>query len=253
MIRPRHRRFFLGVRLMTDVESVRPHRVLLLLLLVWCTVELFLACRPRQLGSSATEPAVGSQLPSLLGKGKLRNAPIGVPAPTAGWVIYAFSPTCAGCAGNTHDVELLARSLPQDWQLLSVSTADADLVEYLHETNMKVPVIGYLPAANLAEYRAANVPRTYVLDSDWKLLEVLDGPFTGRTAKRLSERFGTAFEPHEGDGRVAPTTGAQQDGPKPPASACLDHRQSPYSAGATAEAMGLSLRCGAGGWWLVEG
>jgi len=205
---------------------------------------LGLALMDRGAGGGGIRPDPGSRLPNLLALSQLRNAPVGAPAPKEGWIVYTFSPRSPKCEKNQEHVEELARSLPDSWALLAVATEPQDLPAFLERLHVTVPVLTQIPPKALSPYRIVSTPRTYVLDKDWTLIEVLDGPFEGRVAKKLAERFPSAGSPAPGHDLAPP-------GGKPlPSSLCRDRQQYPYSRGAAAEALGVKLRCGEGGVWV---
>src|SRR5689334_22214143 len=145
-----------------------------------------LACRT---GNSETRrPEIGKRLPSVLAEARMRNAPVGEPPAKEGWVVYAFSPLAAASDTNQKHVEELARSLPAGWTLLAVATEAQGVPAFCERLRVRVPVLTQVPAATLKAYKATAAPRTYVLDKDWKLLEVLDGPFEGKVAEKLTAR-----------------------------------------------------------------
>lgn len=217
--------------------------VCLAVLLGW--LGTFPGCRHQDSGKGDPAPEIGSRLPNLLEGSRLRNAPVGVPAPQGGWVVYAFAPSCPSCAADFSRIEALAASLPADWVLLSISTGPEGLSSYLEPLHVTVPVLDQVPVEALAEYRIASLPRTYILSSDWELLEVLNGAWQGEVAESLGNRFKVAWKPALEKG--------QSGGPgKWPDHLCLDARQGPYSRGAKADVFGLRFRCGEGGVWLPE-
>jgi hypothetical protein len=203
---------------------------------------LVLADRGAVVGGIRPDP--GARLPNLLALAHLRNAPVGKPAPKEGWLVYVFSPRSPKSEKNQARVEELARSLPDSWVLFAVATEPQELPAFLERLHVTVPVLTQIPAKALSPYRIVSTPRTYVLDKDWTLIEVLDGPLEGRVARKLAERFPSASSP-------APARDLAPPGGKPlPSSLCRDHQQYPYSRGASAEALGVKLRCGEGGVWV---
>jgi hypothetical protein len=191
-------------------------------------------------------PRVGSRLPNLLRETPVRNAPIGQPAPANGYVVYVFSPeSCPTCEENNPQVQALAAALPAEWALLSVAVDETGLTPYMDRISVTVPVLAPVSPKNQAEYKMTAGPRTYLLDSDWRLLEVLDGAYEGEVAKALSARLGIELpSPRQGSGAVQPRQ-------QLPAGACLDNRQRLFSRGAKADALGLRFECGAGGAWTA--
>ena len=198
-------------------------------------------------------PEIGTQMPSLLEGARLLNAPVGVGLPEKGWVIYAFSPKSSSCAENSSSIEALADSLPRDWALISVSTEDDGLLPFLARNHLTIPVLPQASREALAQYRVVSTPRTYILDKDWKLLEVLDGAFRGEVAARLSARFGVPIQPASVEGssaRAQDRADTQDQEIGRPARLCLDSEQRPYSRGAKAEVFGELFECGVGGVWI---
>lgn len=173
----------------------------------------------------------------------MRNAPVGVAAPSGGWVVYVFSPGAAASERNQARVEALARALPADWVLLSVATDAKGVPAYMERLPVTVPVLTQVPEKVFSAYPAGGAPRTYILDKDWKLLEALDGPFEGKVAKRLTDRFKVTWKPSP-----APAAGAVE---ARTGGLCRDVEQHEYSRGAKADALGLELRCGMGGVWAA--
>jgi len=194
-------------------------------------------------GAGGSGPAVGAQLPNLVKRAQLRNAPVHEPVPTEGWVVYAFAPSSPASEKNNRNVEALAQALPRGWTLLTLAmepTGAGAFVERLHVT---VPVLTTVPASTLAAYPIGKAPRTFILDKDWKLLEVLDGPFEGKVAAKLASRFKVKLPPaHQLSGPAA-------EGRKWPSGLCLDRQQRPFSRGAVAEGLGLKFECVGGGLW----
>jgi len=191
--------------------------------------------------ASSRKPRAGARLPSVLREARLRNAPVDEPPPSSGWIVYVFSPLDSGSGSQQARVEALTRSLPRGWALLSVATEAQGVPAFLERTRATVPVLTQVPAATLAAYRVTATPRTYVLDRDWKLLDVLDGPWEGKVAKELAARFGTF-------GGVPPAgTAADSSLPR---NLCRDRQQLPYSRGARADALGVKLQCGMEGIWM---
>src|SRR5688572_3434808 len=148
-----------------------------------------IACRA--VNSDTRRPETGKRLPSVLAEARMRNAPVGEPPAKDGWIVYAFSPLSPKSEANQKRVEELARSLPRGWTLLAVSTETEGVSAFVERLRVTVPVLTQVPAAALKAYKVASTPRTYVLDKDWKLLEVLDGPFEGKVAEKLAARFKT--------------------------------------------------------------
>ncbi|HEX6861745.1 MAG TPA: hypothetical protein VF414_02960, partial [Thermoanaerobaculia bacterium] len=110
-------------------------------------------------------------------------------------MVYVFAPSCTACASDSSSIEALAAALPADWALLSVATEQEGLSSYLERLHLTVPVLDQVPADALAEYRIASLPRTYILSSDWELLEVLDGAWQGEVAESLGNRFKVTWKP----------------------------------------------------------
>jgi len=194
-------------------------------------------------GSASGIPEIGSPLPSLLAEARMRNAPVDVAPPQGGWVVYAFSPAAPVSEKNNPSVEKLAKSLPPDWVLLSVATEPHGVQDFVDRLHVTVPVLTQVAEKALESYRITSTPRTYVLDKDWKLLEILDGPYQGEVAKKLAARFKVAL----------PVTAAVTAGAAPPKGTpnlCLDRQQLGYSRGAKADVLGLKLQCGPGGVWV---
>ena len=185
--------------------------------------------------------AVGSRLPSVLSQARMRNAPVGEPPAQSGWIVYAFSPLSPKSEANQKRVEELARSLPPGWVLLALSTETEGVSAFAERLRVRVPVLTQVPAATLKPYKVTNTPRTYILDKDWKLLEVLDGPFEGKVAKTLAARFKPSIPRAQADRPAG--------GPDSP-NLCRDSQQAPYSPGSKADALGVKLRCGTGGVWM---
>jgi hypothetical protein len=151
------------------------------------------------------------------------------------------------CEENSSRVETLARALPPGWLLLGVAVEDEGLADFLDRLHVTIPVAAQVDQAALAAYHVDATPRTYILDQNWRLLEVLDGPFETEATKSLEERFHTHLAL---DGASAtPREGPDLRGK----GLCFDHQQHPYSPGAKAAALGLPIRCGAGGAWLPAG
>lgn len=196
-------------------------------------------------------PKIGARMPDLIQESRMRNAPVDVKAPRGGWVIYVFSPHSSSCGKNVGTVEQLARSLPPDWILLSVSMEAQGVPDFVARHGVTVPVLTQVPEKTLGQYRITGTPRTYILDKDWKLVEILEGAFQGKVARKLETRFKVKLPPPAG---AAPV----QDRPDPapqgsaagPAGLCLDRQQGKYSRGAKADVLGLTFRCGAGGVWV---
>ena len=203
-----------------------------------------LALAGRGADSRGISPGKGTQLPNLLTVAHMRNAPVGAPPAKDGWVLYVFSPLSPKSEKNQARVEELARNLPGTWVLLAVSAEPQGVPAFVERHHVTVPLLTQVPAKILSPYQAVSTPRTYILDKDWKLIEVLDGPFEGRVAKKLAERFPPA-------GKQAPAPAPAPPGGKPlPSSLCRDRQQYPYSRGADAEVLGMKMRCGEGGFWV---
>jgi hypothetical protein len=202
---------------------------------------LILACRQPEPDRGDHDGAeIGSRLPNVLQQARLRNAPVGVKAPLGGWVIYVFSPAgCLQCEESSRRIEALARALPPDWALLSIATEEEGLPSFVERMGVTVPVLTQVPKSTLARYRLTSTPRTYILDKDWELLDVLDGPVQGQVAEKLAARFAVSLEP------------LAQERPKQPARSrlCLDKQRYEYSRGAKADALGMRVQCEAGGVW----
>lgn len=188
------------------------------------------------------KPAIGKPLPSVLAGARMRNAPVGEPPAQEGWIVYAFSPLSPKSEANQKHAEELARSLPGGWVLLALSTETEGVSAFCQRLHVTVPVLTQVPTATLKAYKATATPRTYVLDKDWKLLEVLDGPFEGKVAEKLAARFKT-----RPSGETSPTN-RPAGGPSSP-NLCRDRQQNPYSRGSKADALGVKLRCGTEGVW----
>jgi len=195
----------------------------------------------------------GSQLPNLLLEAKIRNLPVQAEAPRSGWIVYIFSPASAASQKNAASAEQLASSLPSDWAFLSVADEDAGVPGFLEKFHLTSPVLFQISKPTLALYAASKTPRTYVLDKDWKLLEVLDGPFQGAVAKKLSTRL-----------KIDVTQAGAKSSPSAPAATgrqsglsasnlCLDRQQRTYSSGARANALGFKFVCAVtGGAWRAS-
>ncbi|HEX4962052.1 MAG TPA: hypothetical protein VF173_14535 [Thermoanaerobaculia bacterium] len=201
------------------------------------------AARPR--GDAASTPKLGSKLPSVLDEARLRNAPVDAPPPQGGWVVYVFSPGAAVSDRNQSRVEELARALPPEWALLAVATEAQGAPAFLERLPVTVPLLTQVPEAAMAAYHVTRVPRTYVLDKEWTLLAVLDGPYQGDVAKKLDARFKVALP-----AAPPPPPEAREARPPGPHNLCLDRKQNGYSRGAKAEALGRKLQCGPGGVWV---
>jgi hypothetical protein len=225
-----------------EVVSVRPNRKVVLLLATSVLLAAGVQAGPRN-------PKVGTRLPSVLQEARMRNAPVGVAAPKGGWVVYVFAPGSAVADRNQAKVEALAGSLPADWILLSVATSAKEVPAFLEGQAVTIPVLTQVPEKVLAAYGGAGGgPRVYILDKDWKLLELLEGPLEGKVAKRLADRFKVTWKPGAERRAVASAAG---EGEKRPPSMCRDAKQQEYSPGAKADALGLVLRCGMGGMWAA--
>jgi hypothetical protein len=202
------------------------------------------ACRE---GLSDTRgPEIGTRLPSVLAEARMRNAPVGEPPAEGGWIVYVFSPLSPKSEANQKHVEELARSLPSDWVLLAVATEAEGARAFCERLHVTVPVLTQMPAATLKAYKISAAPgstlRTYLLDKDWRLLEVLEGPYRGKVAEKLAARFKTR------PSSEAPPMERPAGGPSSP-NLCRDRQQSPYSRGSKADALGVKLRCGPEGVW----
>ena len=195
------------------------------------------ACR-----SSPAGLEKGTQLPSVLDGAVMRNAPVEAAPPAQGWVVYVFSPEAPESARNSDAVERLSRSLPPDWVFLSVATESKNLSEFMRRVRPTVPVLSQVPDGALTAYRVTRTPRTYVLDSDWKLLEVIDGVYQGEAAKQVAARF-------KGSGEPLPAAGPVTKDDEP-VRLCRDPHQGAYSRGAKARVLGRSYRCGEKGVWV---
>ncbi len=200
-----------------------------------------IACRA--VGSDTRGPEIGKRLPSVLAEARMRNAPVGEPPAKDGWIVYAFSPLSPASDANQKRVEELARSLPPGWVLLALSPETDGVSAFVERLGVTVPVLTQVPAATLKAYKVTGTPRTYVLDKDWKLLEILDGPFQGKVAEKLAARFKTK------PSNTAPQVERPAGGPDSP-NLCRDGQQHPYSRGSKADALGLQLRCGPEGVWM---
>jgi len=180
----------------------------------------------------------------------MRNAPVEVAPPQGGWVVYAFSPASPASEKNCRSVEKLARALPPDWLLLAVATEPHGVQDFVERLHVTVPVLTQVAEKALEGYWITSTPRTYVLDKNWKLLEILDGPYEGEVAKKLAARFKVALP--------AAATGADAGRGQPPHAGpangarnlCLDRQQYVYSRGAKAEVLGWKFQCGPGGVWV---
>jgi hypothetical protein len=193
---------------------------------------------------------VGSEVPNLLQSGRLRNAPVDSPAPPAGWVLYAFSPGSPACAQNAPNVARLAASLQPGWALLAVAVESRGLPRFLERFHVTLPVLMDVPLAELAKLRVTATPRTYILDPQWKVLEVLDGPFEGSVASRLVQRLHPRPGPRlQAGAAAAPAPQNDPDLSVTSTKLCLDAQQRPYSPGAVATALGTKLECKPGGTW----
>lgn len=190
------------------------------------------------------KPAVGTRLPSVLTQARMRNAPVDEPPAKEGWIVYAFSPLSPKSEANQKHVEELARSLPAGWVLLAMSKETEGVSAFVERLSVRVPVLAQVPAATLKAYKVTATPRTYVLDKDWKLLEILDGPFEGKVAQKLTARFKPS--------NPRPQANRPAGGPDSP-NLCRDHQQLPYSSGSKAGALGVKLRCGPEGVWVPAG
>jgi hypothetical protein len=217
------------------------------LLVVFCGFVFLPGCRSGEVGSGL---APGTRLPDLLAVSELLNVPVEAPAPAKGWLLYAFSPASPASEANSDQVEGLAAVLPRGWSLLSVSVDDPGLEPFLERLGVTVPVLRRVPAGDLARYEPAPLPRTYVLDREWRLLEIVDGPYEREALAKLSRRLGSPLALP----RVASTERASAAVPPAPAGAslCRDRQRLPYSPGATVEVFGRQFRCGVGGGWLPE-
>jgi hypothetical protein len=183
----------------------------------------------------------GSQLPNLLVGSSLRNAPVDAPAPR-GWVVYAFRPDCRACERAMNEARSLASALPSDWAFLAALPGKPEEVEpFLAGRHLTLPVLTQIPAPTLAAYRISREPAVFVLDRDWRILEVQTGPLDHRRAQALASRLKVALRPTSGD--------TKPSAPDKPGTLCRDQRQAPYSRGAKAEALGQRFRCGPGGVW----
>lgn len=163
-------------------------------------------------------------------------------------MIYVFAPGTAVPERNQEKVEALARALPADWVLLSVATDAKAVPAFMERLRVTVPVLTQVPEKVLAAYGRRGAIRTYILDRDWKLLESLEGPFEGKVAKRLADRFQVTWKPSPERAAAAPVAGVGEERPRP---MCRDAGQQEYSRGAKANALGLEIRCGLGGLWAA--
>jgi hypothetical protein len=188
--------------------------------------------------------SIGVRLPSVVERAQMRNAPVQEPAPSEGWIIYAFAPTSITSEQNSRNVEALAQALPQGWTLLSVTTEAQQAPAFVERLHVTVPVLTRVPAATLAAYRISKTPRTFILDKDWKLLAVLDGAFEGRVAAKLGSRFKVKLP------SAHLPSGPSAEIKKWPPGLCMDRQQHPYSPGAVAEILGRKFECKSGGLWL---
>src|ERR1700681_4652290 len=196
-------------------------------------------------GSAAERPEIGSPLPSLLVEARMRNAPVEAVPPQGGWIVYAFSPASPLSEKNCRSVEKLARSLPPDWLLLALATESQGAQDFVERLHVTVPVLTQVAEKALESYRITSTPRTYVLDKDWKLLEILDGPYEGEVARKLAARFKVALP------AAAALAEAGRGQPPGARNLCLDRQQNTYSRGARAEVLGLKFQCGPGGVWVA--
>jgi hypothetical protein len=202
---------------------------------------LFLVSSWRPGNGDTGKPAIGTRLPSVLAGARMRNAPVDEPPAKEGWIVHAFSPLSPKSEANQKRVEDLARSLPRGWVLLTVSMETEGVSAFVERLHVTVPVLTQLPKATLNAYKIGSTPRTYVFDKDWKLLEVLEGPFEGKVAEKLAARFKTRPS-------AAPRGDQPAGGPRSP-NLCRDRQQNPYSRGSKADALGVKLRCGLEGVW----
>jgi hypothetical protein len=189
---------------------------------------------------TATPLKPGSQLPNLLVGSSLRNAPVDAPAPR-GWVVYVARPDCRACEKTLGEAAGLASSLSPEWAFLVAVPGKPEEVEpFLAGHRLTLPVVTQIQAPTLAAYRISREPAVYVLDRDWRLVEVKTGPLDHRRALALASRLKVDLKALAASPKPATTR---------PGSLCLDQRQAPYSRGAKADALGLRFRCGPGGIW----
>ncbi len=215
-------------------------RVILLLAL------LCLSSSYRSGSSDTRNPKVGARLPSVLTQARMRNAPVDEPPAKEGWIVYAFSPLSPKSEANQKRVEELARSLPRGWVLLALSTDTEGVAAFVERLQVTMPVLTQVPKPTLSAYKVSSTLRTYVLDKEWKLLEVLDGPFEGKVAKKLAARFKASQS-----GKPTETSQSSPPGGKPlPHNLCRDGNQAPYSRGSRVVALGTKLQCGMEGVWV---
>lgn len=220
-------------------RASRPVSILLLI--------LALSLVHRGADSRGISPGKGTRLPNLLTVALMRNAPVGAPPAKDGWVLYVFSPLSPKSEKNQARVEELSRSLPGSWVLLAVAAEPQGVPAFMERHHVTVPVLTQIPPKTLSSYQIVSTPRIYILDKDWKVLEVLDGPLEGRVAKRLAERFPPS-------GKPVPALAPAPSGGEPlPSSLCRDRQQGLYSRGARAEVLGVKLRCGEEGFWVPAG
>lgn len=236
---------------MMTAHRWRPDWILVVLLGLSGAANVYLASALSRSRAQPGELKVGSKMPDLLvGPVRFRNAPVDSAIPSAGWVVYFFSPRCEWCRKNSASLETLNRSLPAGWRLIAVSLDENGLDKFIDDFRVTVPVVSRVRPESVETYRVLGTPRTYLLNRDWALLEVLGGAYTGAVAERLRERFNVSLDlsnaPTDSPAALAPASAAAGS-----SRLCLDEKQNTYSTGARAEILGEAYRCATGGEWAA--
>ena len=177
--------------MLSAAKGERPFDSILLLLLgLSVSINIWQAVRPTAVASAAAEPrpgiAVGAGAPAVKGQ-TLDGRPVSVTATAGGSLtLYVYSPDCSWCARNAPNISALATGRKSGTRLLGVCLGTT--------TTCQAPAAGFddtiIPAPETyAGYKLGVTPQTIVVVND-RVDKIWSGAYSPLISSEIESYFG---------------------------------------------------------------
>lgn len=165
-----------------------PDPLLLVLLAVSLTANVFLYRHYRPTMPLMPESSVGQQVPEFvdtsLGGG---TVPVRFNKPV---VLYVFSPSCVWCDRNLDNARRLESHVAGKYQFVAVALESKNLREYVAKNGLEWTIVANISPEVQKAYGMAGTPQTILIDSGGTVRHVWSGAFLGASASEIEQVFG---------------------------------------------------------------
>ncbi len=115
------------------------------------------------------------------------------PVPT---VLYVFRPGCGWCQRNRNSFNALCSQISGRYKVVALSlTRGDDLLRFVHENHMKVPVLAGLQPGTVTEYRLGGTPTTIVVSTQGVVLKRWAGAYNEDLRREIDSYFQVHLPP----------------------------------------------------------